>query len=61
MGMRTVVVEGGNVYTVGDESGTFYVRRGGGWSGTDIGKTRSLDDALALIKSHAGRPIRSIS
>lgn len=61
MGMRTVVVEGGNVYTVGDQSGTYYIRRGAGWSGTDIAKTRSLEDALTLIKSHSGRQIRSIS
>jgi hypothetical protein len=59
MSKREVVVEGGNVYTVGDSSGTFYVRRGG-FYGTDIGKTRSFDDALALIKSHSGKPIRSI-
>ncbi len=59
MSKRTVVVEGGNVYTVGDSSGTFYVRRGG-FYGTDIGKTKSLNDALALIKSHSGRQIRSI-
>ncbi len=60
--MRTVTVEGGNYYTVGESSGTFYVRRGGsGFSGTDIGKTRSLDDALALIKAHSGKQIKSIS
>lgn len=58
--MREVVVEGGNVYTVGESSGTFYVRRGGHY-GTDIGKTRSLDDALSLIKAHSGKQIRSIS
>jgi hypothetical protein len=60
MSKKTVVVEGGNLYTVGESSGTFYVRRGDGWSGTDIGKTRSFDDAVSLIKSHSGRQIRSI-
>lgn len=60
MGKRTVVVEGGNLYEVGETSGTFYVRRGSGWSATDIGKTRRLEDALSLIKSHSGRQIRSI-
>ncbi len=58
--MRTVAVEGGNTYTIGEQSGTFYVRRGG-FYGTDIGKTRSLDDALALIKAHSGKQIRSIT
>jgi hypothetical protein len=58
--MRNVTVEGGNTYTIGENRGTFYVRRGG-FYGTDIGKTRSLDDALGLIKAHAGKQIRSIS
>ena len=58
--MKTVVVEGGSMYTIGEAGGTYYVRRGGTY-GTDIGKTRSLDDALSLIKAHAGRQIRSIT
>ncbi len=61
MSKKTVVVQGGNVYTVGDTSGTFYVKRGGGHYAMDIGKTRSFDDALALIKSHSGKQIRDIS
>jgi hypothetical protein len=60
MSRKQVVVEGGNVYTIGESSGTYYVRRGSGWSGTDIGKTRSFDDALSLVKSHSGKQIRSI-
>jgi hypothetical protein len=61
MSKKTVVVEGGNLYTVGEYSGTYYVRRGSGWSGSDIGKAKSFDDALALIKSHSGKQIREIS
>jgi len=59
---KTITVQGGNYYTVGESGGTYYVRRGGsGFSGTDIGKTRSFDDALALIKAHSGKSIKSIS
>jgi hypothetical protein len=59
--MKTVTVEGGAYYTIGESSGTYYVRKGdSGFSGTDIGKARSLDDALALIKAHSGKQIKSI-
>lgn len=59
--MRHVTVEGGGYYTIGESSGTYYVRKGGsGFDGTDVGKTRSLEDALALIKAHSGRQIKSI-
>lgn len=59
---KRVTVEGGKYYTIGESGGIFYVRRGGsGFDGSDIGKTRSLDDALALIKAHSGKQIRSIS
>jgi len=62
MADKTVTVEGGKYYTVGEYSGTYYVRRGGrGFSGTDIGKARSFDDALAIIKSDSGKRIKNIS
>jgi hypothetical protein len=35
----------------------FYVSKS---NGTDIGKARNLDDALAIIKSHSGREIEKI-
>ena len=63
MSKRKVVVRGGgkNLYYVSDSSGTFYVKQAGGWSGgTSIGQTRSLEDALALIKSHSGKDIEKI-
>jgi hypothetical protein len=60
--MRHVTVEGGGYYTIGESGGAYFVRKGGsGFSGTDIGKTRSLDDALALIKAHSGKQIKNIS
>jgi hypothetical protein len=60
--MRTVRVRGGECYTVGEYNGYYYVKRGlGHYSSTDIGKARSLDDALALIKAHSGKQIESIS
>lgn len=60
MEKKTVTVEGGKYYTIQEYGGTFYVRRGG-WSGTDIGKAGSYDDALAIVKSDSGKPIKSIS
>lgn len=64
MAKRRVVVRGGghNLYFVSDTSGTYYVRKGSVWgSGMDIGKTKSLADALGLIKTHSGRDIESIN
>ena len=64
MSKRKVVVRGGgkNLYYVSDSNGTFYVKQGSVWgSGTDIGQARSLDDALALIRSHSGRDIEKIA
>jgi len=66
MGKRRVVVKGGgaNLYYISDSGGTFYVthKRVGLIldDNIDIGKTRSLDDALSLIRSHSGRGIESI-
>jgi len=61
MAHKTVIVEGGKIYTIGEVSGKYYVRRGGsGFSGTDIGTAGSLDDALAIIRSDSGKKIKSI-
>lgn len=66
MAKRTVVVQGGgaNLYEVSDYDGTFYAYKVdvGFISDTrrDIGKTRSLEDALALVRSHSGKQIKEI-
>ena len=63
MAKRKVVVRGGgeNLYYVSDSNGTFYVTKSSGWGGgTDVGKAKSLDDALAIVKSHSGRDIEKI-
>lgn len=62
MSKKKVVVKGGgsNLYYVSESSGTIYVYKGGGWGQSQIGKTKTLADALALIKSHSGREIESI-
>ena len=62
MAKKKVVVKGGgsNLYYVSESSGTIYVYKGGGWSDTQIGKTKTMEDALALIKNHSGRDIESI-
>lgn len=59
---RKVVVKGGgsNLYYVSEASSTIYVYKGGGWSDTLIGKTKRMEDALALIKAHSGKEIQSI-
>jgi hypothetical protein len=61
---RSVAVQGGNLYEIGEYDGTFYVRRVKVNllfnDKSDIGKARSLDDALSLIRSHSGREIKSI-
>ena len=67
MAKRRVVVKGGgaNLYYISEYAGRFYVtqRKVGLITDTniDIGKTRTLDDALSLIRSHSGRGIDSIS
>ena len=63
MAKKKVIVKGGgeNLYCVSESSGTIYVYKGSVWgSDTQIGKARTMDDALALIKSHSGRGIESI-
>lgn len=66
MSRRRVVVNGGgaNLYYIGESNGRFWVTQKKVGilldSDTDIGNTRSLDDALSLIRSHSGRGIKSI-
>lgn len=58
MSKKKVVVKGGgqNLYYVSESSGTIYVYKGS----SQIGKTETMEDALALIKSHSGKDIQSI-
>ena len=58
MSKKKVVVKGGgsNLYYVSEYSSIFYVYK----NDTQIGKTKTMDDALALIKSYSGRDIESI-
>ncbi len=66
MARRSVVVQGGgeDLYEIDDSGGTYYTYKVKvGFisnSRQDIGKARSLEDALALIKSHSGREIKEI-
>lgn len=63
MSKKRIIVKGGghNLYYVSESSGTIYVYKGAVWgSDTQIGKTRTMEDALALIKSYSGRDIESI-
>jgi hypothetical protein len=64
---KKVVVKGGgkNLFKVSSYDGTYYVYQVNvGLISNDnslIGKTRSLEDALTLIRSYAGRDIEKIS
>lgn len=60
MAKKRVVVKGGgsNLYYISESSGTYYVYKG---SSSQIGKTRSMDDAISIIRSHSGKEIESIS
>jgi len=63
MSKKRIIVKGGgeNLYYVSESSGTIYVYKGSVWgSDTQIGKTRTMSDALSLIKSHSGRDIERI-
>ena len=62
MAKKKVVVKGGgnNLYYISESSGTIYVYQSGGWNDTSIGTVKSMEDALALIRSHSGRDIESI-
>jgi hypothetical protein len=60
-----VVVRGGgeNLYEVSESSGWFYAYKVSGLvfsSRTSIGKAKSFDQALDIIKSHSGRGIKKV-
>ena len=59
MAKKKVVVKGGgdNLYYISESSGTVYVYKGGTFGDTQIGKATSVDNALAIIRSHSGRDI----
>lgn len=59
---RKVIVKGGgqNLYSIAESSGTYRAYKGSGYGRSEIGKTSSLEDALAIIKSHSGREIQEI-
>jgi hypothetical protein len=62
---RKVSMEGGALYEVAEYDGKYWaskvkVEMAGDFR-TSIGSARSLDDALALIKAHSGKQVRSIS
>lgn len=58
MSKKKVIVKGGgsNLYYVSESSGTIYVYKGS----SQIGKTKTMEDALALIRNHSGKDIESI-
>jgi len=58
MSKKKVIVKGGgsNLYYVSESSGIIWVYR----SNTLIGKTKTMEDALALIRNHSGRDIERI-
>ncbi len=64
---KKVVVKGGgkNLFKVSSYEGTYYVYQvDAGLISNDnnlIGTTKSLEDALSLIRSYAGRAIERIS
>ena len=66
MGNKTrVVVRGGgeNLYEVSESSGWFHTYKVGGVlfsSRTSIGKAKTFDQALDIIKSHSGREIEKV-
>lgn len=63
---RRVVVQGGgaNLYKISEYDSWFHVYHVSvgllSDSNKSIGKTRSLTDALALIKAHSGKEIKEI-
>jgi hypothetical protein len=69
MKTKKIVVRGGgeNLYKVNETNGTFYAYKIKvsliPFCDSDklLGKTKKFEDALALIKSHSGRDIDTIS
>ena len=66
MGKKTrVVVSGGgeNLYEVSESSGWFHAYKVSGVlfsTRTSIGKAKTFDQALDIIKSHSGRGIQKV-
>ncbi|MBK7637417.1 MAG: hypothetical protein IPJ13_26370 [Saprospiraceae bacterium] len=50
-----------NLYKISFHNSKFHVYKVGPWGGlTEIGTSRALDDALAIIRSYSASDIRSI-
>lgn len=62
MAKKKIIVKGGgkNLYYVSESYGTIYVYKSEGWSDKKIGETKTMEDALALIKNYSGRDIERI-
>ncbi|MCF7990462.1 MAG: hypothetical protein K9M02_08455 [Thiohalocapsa sp.] len=65
MSATKVVVKGGgeNLYEIAESSGWFYARKVSvGIINTrkDIGKAKTFDQALSIIKSHSGKAIEKV-
>jgi hypothetical protein len=63
--VKKVVVQGGgkNLYEVSESGGWFYAYQitvGLFNKKTSVGKGRTMEDALSLIKAHSGRGIEKI-
>lgn len=67
MADKKVVTQGGgdNLFKVGEYNGTYYVSQVDpgffGDSHKNIGETRSMKDALDIIRSYSGKEIKSLS
>ena len=61
---KTIVVdtdrEKGQLFSVSESSGKFYVYKGSGWGKNEIGQARSLDDAIVIIKSRAKGTVKNV-
>ena len=67
MATKRVIVSGGgdNLYRISESGGKFIVSQVDVGTFTDtfnrIGESRSLDDALSIVKSHSGNSISKIT
>lgn len=59
MAKTRVVVKGGgkNLFYISETYGDYYVSTG---SNNSVGKTKTFDQALSLIKNHSGKDIERI-